>query len=289
MAGPELLYGEPDSTSPDPGLFGPESMTWRVHGDPSGLVGGVRALLLQALHPEAMAGVAAHSDFREDPWGRLVRTAEYIAVTSFGTTTEAEAAGARVRMVHRRLGVDRPDLLLWVHAGFVDSLLSSYTRTVGLSPAQADAYVLEQREAARLIGLDPTDVFGSVSDLKDYMRRTRSVLAITPAAMEAARFVVVPPMDARVRWFTPAQGLWATLAATAFASMPAWARRMYGQGAGPFAALVSPALGGLPVVSDLQATVAVKVWRRTLLALPENIRKGPHIKAAEERLGLDVT
>jgi uncharacterized protein (DUF2236 family) len=286
MAGPELLYGEPDSSTPDPGLFGPGSMTWRVHGDPSGLVGGVRALLLQALHPEAMAGVAAHSDFREDPWGRLTRTAEYIAVTSFGTSAEAEAAAARVRMVHRRLGVDRPDLLLWVHAGFVDSLLGSYTRSVGLSPGQADAYVLEQQEAARLIGLDPAEVFGSVADLQDYLRGTRPVLQITPAAMEAARFVVVPPMDARVRWLTPAQGLWATLAATAFASLPTWARRMYGQGTGPLASVVSPALGGVPVLSDLQATLAVKVWRRTLLALPESVRKGPHIRAAEARLGL---
>jgi uncharacterized protein (DUF2236 family) len=286
MAGPPLIYGTPDTTTPDPGLFGPGSLSWRVHGDPAGLVGGVRALLLQALHPEAMAGVAAHSDFRDDPWGRLVRTAEYIGVTTFGTCAEAEAAAERVRMVHHRLGVDRPDLLLWVHAGFVDSLLSSYRRTTGMSPADADGYVREQREAARLIGLDPTDVFDSVSALRDYMRQTRQVLDITPAALEAARFVVVPPMQARVRWLTPAQGLWATLAATAFASLPAWARRMYGQGAGPLSPLVSTAAGGLPVISDLQATVAIRVWRRTLLALPTSVRKGPHLTAAEQRLGL---
>ena len=284
--GPRLMYGEPDVSTADPGLFGPGSLTWRVHSDPASLVGGVRALLLQALHPVAMAGVATHSDYREDPWGRLTRTAEYIAVTSFGTTQEAEHAAARVRMVHHKLGVDAPELLMWVHAGFVDSLLTSYRRTVRMSDTDADRYVSEQTEAARLIGLDPATVFTTVAELNDYIESMRPTLQITPEALEAARFVVVPPMDIRLRWLTPAQGLWGTLAGTAFASLPSWARAMYGQGTGAFAAVLAPVFSGIPVISDLQAQLALRAWRRTLLALPESVRKGPHVAAAEQRLGL---
>lgn len=290
MAGPQLVYGDPDTTTPDAGLFGPESVSWRVHADPAALVGGVRALLLQALHPEAMAGVARYSDYREDPWGRLLRTAEYIAVTTFGTTEEAEHAAAVVRRVHARLGLDAPELLLWVHAGFVDSLLSSYQRSVGhgLSRADADRYVDEQRIAARLIGLAPSDVFATVADMRDYLTAMRPQLHITPEAREAARFVVVPPMAATVRWLTPAQGLWAGLAATAFASLPAWARAEYGRDLGLASPVVASALHGVPFLADRQADLAVRGWRRALLALPLSVRSGPHVQAAAQRLGLDV-
>ena len=91
------------------GLFGPHSVTWRIHADPSGLLGGVRSLLLQALHPVAMAGMAAHSDYRVNPWGRLIRTIEYVGITTYGTADDANSAAARVREVHRRLGLDAQD------------------------------------------------------------------------------------------------------------------------------------------------------------------------------------
>src|ERR1700712_5812974 len=87
----------------DPGLFGPDSVTWRIHGDPSMLVGGFRALMLQAVHPLVMAGFDDNSLFRGDPWGRLQRTGEWVATVTFGTTAEAERAGARLRGGHRRL------------------------------------------------------------------------------------------------------------------------------------------------------------------------------------------
>ena len=87
----------------DFGLFGPNSITWRVHADPSMAVAGVRALLQQALHPIAMAGVAGHSNFREDAWGRLSRTAEYVGIVTYGTTAEAKVASKRVRAVHKKL------------------------------------------------------------------------------------------------------------------------------------------------------------------------------------------
>src|SRR4051795_13158089 len=116
----------------DIGLYGPDSVTWRVHADPTMLLAGLRALLLQALHPLAMAGVAQHSDFRADPWGRLLRTVRYVTTVSFGTTAQAERAAARVRGIHRPLGgvepesgatyrVDDPELLRWVHCCLVDS------------------------------------------------------------------------------------------------------------------------------------------------------------------------
>src|SRR5215204_1144573 len=95
--------------SGDPGLFGPSSVTWHLHADPSMWLAGVRALYLQALHPLAMRGVMQNSDFREDPWGRLMRTAAFVGVTTYGPRPDAEAAGARVRRIHRALTLHDPD------------------------------------------------------------------------------------------------------------------------------------------------------------------------------------
>src|SRR4051794_24159805 len=97
------------SAAPDAGLFGPDSVTWRVHADPVMALGGLRALLLQAVHPLAMAGVAAHSSFRDDPWGRFLRTAEYVGVVTYGTVAEAERAAARIRGLHRRVSGIEPE------------------------------------------------------------------------------------------------------------------------------------------------------------------------------------
>src|SRR5487761_1975866 len=139
--------------APDPGIYGPQSVSWRVHGDPLLGLGGLRALLLQALHPLAMAGVAAHSEFRADPWGRLVRTARYIGTVTYGTTAEAHRAAARVRGLHRTVnGIDPvsnrpysasdPELLTWVHVTEVDSFLTTARRGgLALTDAEADRYV----------------------------------------------------------------------------------------------------------------------------------------------------
>src|SRR3954463_15947524 len=148
------------------GFFGPGTVTWRVHSDPSFSVGGLRALLLQALHPVAMGGVARFSGpFRDEPWPRLIRTATYVDTVTFGTRTEAARAVARVRGIHRRLGgpeettgrayrVDDPDLLLWVHCCEVDSLLTVAQRAgVPLTDEDAARYVAEQVTAAELIGV----------------------------------------------------------------------------------------------------------------------------------------
>lgn len=129
----------------DPGLFGPGSVSWQMHGDPMMWVAGVRALYLQALHPRAVRGVMQNSDFRKDAWGRLMRTAGFVGTLTYGTTEAAERYGARVRRIHRLLkatdpatgesyGVDEPGLLLWVHCAEVDSYLQVQRRSGFPSP-----------------------------------------------------------------------------------------------------------------------------------------------------------
>jgi uncharacterized protein (DUF2236 family) len=270
---------------PDVGLFGPDSVTWRVHADPSMALSGLRALLLQALHPLAMTGVAQHSDFRQDPWGRLFRTADYVGVTTFGTTAEARRAAGRVRGVHRRLAgtdpasgrsfrVDDPELLRWVHCVETESFLSTAVRSgLRLTAGEQDRYYAEQTASAGLVGLDPATVPASVDQMARYFRDVRPQLRLTEGAREAATFVLWPPMPARVRLGTPARPAWAALAGTAVALLPRWARRMY-------------RLPGLPT-TDLAATATGVALRTALLAVPPSLRHGPHVKDARARLGLD--
>lgn len=267
------------------GLFGPESVTWRLHADPVLPVAGLRALFLQALHPVVMAGVADRSVFHDDPWGRLRRTAEYIGVTTYGTAEEAGRAAARVRGVHRRLTardpgtgaelpVDDPDLLLWVHCCEVDSFLSTLRRAgVRLSDREADRYVAEQVASARLIGIDAavTDVPRDVAGLTGYFARIRPDLKATPPTYDAARFILYPPMPWWVRLGTPAVPGWAGIASLAFCLLPGWARRMYSR------------LPAIPT-TDAGAGVSLRALRLSLLTLPAALREGPHLKAGRARV-----
>jgi uncharacterized protein (DUF2236 family) len=217
----------------DLGLFGPDSVTWRIHADPSMLIGGLRALLVQALHPVAMAGVAQHSDYQDDPWGRLQRTVDYVVTTTFGDTATALAAGARVRAVHTRVRgldpvtgrsyrADDPDLLLWVHAVEVHSFLAAYRRYGGLlSPADADRYLVEMVRAAELVGLDPAHVPGSTDELRRYLQGV-SGLTLTPAARAAMAQILSPPLPLPLRPF------WVVPTTAAVALLPQWARDLYG-------------------------------------------------------------
>jgi uncharacterized protein (DUF2236 family) len=179
---------------PDEGYFGPDSVTWRLHADPLMAVAGLRALFLQALHPTAMAGVATHSTFREDPWGRLMRTGEYLGTVTYGTRHDAERASARVRGIHRKVtGVDPetgrdyraddPDLLLWVHLGFVDSNLAVVRRGgLRLDAGEADAYVREQVRGAQLLGLEPEVVPATEAEMIAYYERVQPELVATEEA-----------------------------------------------------------------------------------------------------------
>jgi uncharacterized protein (DUF2236 family) len=262
------------------GFFGPDSVTWKVHADPVYSVGGLRALLLQALHPVAMDGVARNSTFRESPWQRLVRTAEYVDVLTFGTRREAVRAVRRVRGLHRRLGgteettgrsyrVDDPDLLLWVHNCEVDSLLDVARRVGVVTDAEADRYVAEQVTAAELIGVERADVPASVAELADYFERIRPQLALTPAGREAWRFLVVPPMPRWVQFLTPARPAWGSLASLGVATLPPWARKL-------------ASLPGL-TLTDAAATAALRAFRTGMLALPERARHSPVRRAGFER------
>ncbi|MHB1614047.1 MAG: oxygenase MpaB family protein [Actinomycetes bacterium] len=264
-------YDEPP-TRPDPGLFGPESVTWRVHAEPVLWIAGLRALYLQALHPQAVRLVAEYSDFDRDAWGRLFRTAAYVGVTTFGGTQAAEHAAERVRRIHAALpGVDSAELLLWVHVCEVDSFLSTTRRSgLGLTDAQADRYVDEQRRAAALVGLDPDGVPSTSAELTEYLQRARPRLAGTAQAYDSARFILAPPMPAWVALLTPARPAWASAAGLAFALLPRWARRLYG----------AP---GLPT-TDLAAAAALRSLRRGLAVLPPRLLEGPHLREARQRL-----
>ncbi len=266
------------------GFFGPDSVTWRIHADPSYAVGGLRALMLQALHPVAMDGVARFSGgFREEPWPRLIRTATYVDTLTFGTRAEAVEAVARVRKIHERLGsteettgrtyrVDDPDLLLWVHCCEVDSLLTVARRAgLPLTDGDADRYVAEQVTAAELIGVPTADVPASVAELAAYFDRMRPSLAVTPAARDAYRLIVLPPMPTWVRYLTPAQPAWGGLAALSVALLPRWARRMYSW----------PGLG----LTDAAATTALKAFRQAMLRMPQRARRSPIVWGGFERVG----
>ncbi|PZT73480.1 MULTISPECIES: oxygenase MpaB family protein [unclassified Streptomyces] len=234
-------------TEADPGLFGPASVTWQLHADPMMWIAGVRALHLQALHPLAVRGVTQNSDFRDDAWGRLMRTAGFVGTLTYGTTEAAEKAGARVRKIHRHLtvtdpatgrtcGVDEPELLLWVHCAEADSYLQVLLRSgYPLTARQADRYIGEHRHSARLVGLDPDDVPATTAELAGYFARVRPALARTPEALDVARFLHRPPVHPLL---VPARALlWRHAADLAYQSLPPFAHELYGRAAPPPAAV----------------------------------------------------
>ncbi|MGI9144261.1 MAG: oxygenase MpaB family protein [Candidatus Planktophila sp.] len=259
--------------SPELGLYSPESIVWKVHSDPSMLVGGIRALLEQALHPVAMDGVAKNSNFREDAWGRLQRTGDYVSTLSFAPRKEAEILAARVRSVHTKLGLDDPHLLLWVHMALVDSFLDVAIRSgVQLSPQDQDQYVLEMITFAELVGINPTSVPKSVSELKSYFENIAPELEASDDAKRAALFLALPPMPTAFRFATPAAPAWATLSALATAALPQWARKLY----------AIPTLPGHDTVTN----VSLVTTRSTLKLFPENIFQPPILKEARIRWGI---
>ncbi|MBA5225656.1 MULTISPECIES: oxygenase MpaB family protein [Streptomyces] len=227
----------------DPGLFTPASVTWQAHGDPMMWVAGIRALYLQALHPRAVRAVIENSDFREDAWGRLRRTADFVGTTTYGTTEAAERAGARVRRIHdtlratdpdtgRTYRIDEPELLLWVHCAEIDSYVHVLCRSgYPLSDALADRYVAEHRESARLVGLDPAGVPGSRAELAAYFASVRPSLAAGADAREIDDFLRRPGVHPLL---LPARALlWPHVARLAYAALPPWAHALYGRPAPP--------------------------------------------------------
>ncbi|MFR9799074.1 oxygenase MpaB family protein [Streptomyces sp. MS06] len=216
--------------APGPRWFGPDRPVRRVHGDASMFIGGLSALLLQSLHPLAMAAVAAHSGFRGDPWGRLQRTSTFLAVTTYGPADAAQEACDRVRAVHRRVrgttsdghayAASDPHLLTWVHIAEVDSFLRAHQRYGArpLDEAGCDGYVADTARIARALGVPdpPTDLTGLGERLASY----RGELRATPEALGAARYLLLRPPVPLV-----ARLPYGAVAANAVALLPPWAAR----------------------------------------------------------------
>jgi len=257
-------------TSADLGYFGPHSVTWRIHGEPVSMVGGLRALLLQALHPGAMTLLYASSNFQDDPWARLQRTVGYVATVSFAPRASADRAAARVRAVHDELGVTDPEQLAWVHLCLVDSFLTAARASgVRFSHADADRYVEEQAIAARLVAVPDELVPHTQHELAAAIEAMRPALRGTREAREAARYVIAPPMPVPVRYRVPARAGWTTVSSLAVGLLPPWARRMYGLPPAPGAGLVTAA--------------GLRTLRRAVRALPERYREGPAYRDAKAR------
>lgn len=255
------------------GLFSPETVTWKIHSDPSMVVGGIRALLEQALHPVAMDGVAKNSNFREDAWGRLQRTGEYVSTITFGKSQEAEALAERVRKIHCALGLDDPHLLLWVHMAMVDSFLDCAVRSgLEISEAEQDQYVSEMVLFANQVGIESINVPTNVREMKQYFIDIAPELSASADAKKAALFLALPPMPNIVRFATPATPMWATLSSLAALSLPQWARKLYGW----------PTLPGQGIATD----IALKTSRASLLLLPKALMEPPLLKQARQRWGL---
>jgi uncharacterized protein (DUF2236 family) len=216
-------------------------MAWRLHREPAMLVGGLRALIVQALHPLAIAAVADHSDYKGDVWGRYARTSNYVLTTIFGSTRQAEALGARVRAIHRPIhGIDQvtgrpyaaddPELLLWIHTTLVESFLAAYRRFVApLSRGEADQYVSELVRQARLVGLSASEVPATERDNQDFIDSLRPQLIATRHSMEALETVLHPPLPP---WRRP---VWWVAGQAAISVLPEHALGLYGLSRNPLA------------------------------------------------------
>ncbi len=192
----------------DPGMFGPDSVTWRVMSDATAMVGGIRALLIQTAHPEVVAGVRDHSNYRDDPLGRLSRTTSYVTATAYGAMPEVDAAIAAVRRAHvpvegtsergRTYSANGPAQASWVHNVLTDSFLETYQRFSPdpLSPHDADRFVLEQTSLGARLRSD--DLPETRSDLGMWVEQHES-LGPTDAMRDAVSFLTDPPLPSVTR------------------------------------------------------------------------------------------
>ncbi|MCK9797872.1 histidine kinase [Pseudomonas chlororaphis] len=206
-----LSLGQLDLENPkgDPGLFGPDSVSWQVHGDFSSmLIGGISALLMQALHPLALAGVWDHSNFRQDMLGRLRRTGQFISGTTFGSRQDAEWLIDKVRTIHLRIvgtapdgrpyAASDPDLLTWVHVAEVSSFLAAHLRyrNPQLSAADQDRYYAEIALIAERLGA--REVPRSRREVADYLQRLRPELLCDERSREVLRLLLAAPAPSQL-------------------------------------------------------------------------------------------
>ncbi|WP_191831495.1 oxygenase MpaB family protein [Pseudomonas fluorescens] len=229
-----LSLGQLDLENPkgDPGLFGPDSISWRVHGDfPSMLVGGISALLLQLLHPLALAGVWDHSNFRQDLLGRLRRTSQFISGTTFGATGDANWLIEKVRTIHlqvvgsaadgRPYAASDPELLTWVHVAEVSSFLAAHLRyrNPNLPYAEQDAYYAEIALIAERLGA--RDVPRSRQQVTDYLQAIRPQLYADERSQEVVQVLLDAPAPSRL-----AKPVGSLMLRAGIDLLPEWARDM---------------------------------------------------------------
>ena len=221
------------TTAIDTGLFGPGSVAWDLHSHPAMLVGGLRALMIQALHPLGMAAVADHSDYKSDVWGRFDRTSGYVLNTVYGDRSLADELGARVRAVHRPIhgidtvtgrpyAADDPMLLLWIHCTLIESFLLAYGTYVAPVPRRrADDYVAEMVRQAQLVGLQAEDVPSDQAANSAFIRDQVPDLIRTDRSREAMDTFLHPPMTALRRPY------WWVATTAALAILPDYALSLY--------------------------------------------------------------
>lgn len=262
----------------DTGLFGPGSLTWRVNREGALLLGGGRALLLQVAHPLVAAGVAQHSNYREDPFGRLYRTLDTVTTIVFGSTPEAKDAAARLHRVHTRVKGDAddgtpyvatdPELLMWVHATLVDTSLLVYENYIGpLSPDEKGRYYEEQKLLGEQYGIPVDRQPATFRDFNEYFEQTVNggTLQVTASLRDVAAATMRPrlpvPLLGRpaVEYFN--------LVTTAL--MPAWLREELGMAWGPR--------------RERFHAAQRNVIRRLIPVLPSLLRDFPPARTAERR------
>ncbi|MCD5974134.1 MULTISPECIES: oxygenase MpaB family protein [Pseudomonas syringae group] len=231
-----LSLGQLDLENPkgDPGLFGPDAVCWRVHGDfPSMLIGGISALMLQALHPLALAGVWDHSNFRQDMLGRLRRTGQFISGTTFGSTHDANWLIDKVRTIHlqvtgtapdgRPYAASDPDLLTWVHVAEVSNFLAAHLRYLNpeLSLADQDKYYDETAVIAERLGA--RNVPRSARAVAEYLKQIRPQLLCDERSREVLRILLNAPAPSLL-----AKPMGALMMQAGIDLLPDWASEMLG-------------------------------------------------------------
>lgn len=258
---------EPPDGPRDRGLFGPGSVTWRIASEPVMWIAGLRAMYLQALHPRVMLGTWQNTALArpDEAWGRFTRTVKFVQVRTFGTTAEVERAGARLRKIHaslrgtdadgREFRLDEPELLLWVHCCEIGSYAEIARRSgMRVTGEELDAFVGEQRRSAAVVGLDAEIVPASMADLAAYFHRMRPSLRVTPEARQAMRASFTPRVPTALM---PLRLIVPPLNVLGYATLPPWARRLYG----------TPALG----LTDPAVTLALRAAYESTTRIPPRV------------------
>ena len=262
------MTDRPERSGPrDSGLFGPGSVTWRLLSEPVMWIAGLRAMYLQALHPRVMRGTWQNTALAkpDEAWGRFTRTVEFVRIRTYGTAAEVERAGARLRKIHSSLrGVDadgqefrldEPELLLWVHCAEVGSYAEIARRSgVHITPAELDAFIDEQRRSAAVVGLDPAIVPASMAGLAAYCEQMRPRLGECAEARHALRLSFTPKLPPAL---LPLRLIVPPLNVLGYASLPRWARRMYG----------TPAIG----LTDPAVTLALRAAFESTSRMPPQL------------------